>query len=96
MARSWVPPRSSWPRQRRHGFPPPSDPVLRKLDTIECRDAVLAEDGTPAPWPAADAQVGNPPFLGGNRLRTVLGDAYCKRLFAAYAGQVPAEARAHA
>jgi len=77
---------------RRHGFPAPSDPVLRKLDTIECRDAVLAEDGTPAPWPAADAQVGNPPFLGGKRLRTVLGDAYCERLFAAYAGQVPAEA----
>jgi len=77
---------------RRHGFPAPSDPVLRKLDTIECRDAVLAEDGAPAPWPAADAQVGNPPFLGGKRLRTVLGDAYCDRLFAAYAGRVPAEA----
>ena len=77
---------------RRHGFPAPSDPVLRKLDTIECRDAVLAEDGTLAPWPAADAQVGNPPFLGGKRMRTVLGDAYCERLFAAYAGQVPAEA----
>ena len=77
---------------RRHGFPAPSDPVLRKLDTIECRDAVLAEDGTPSPWPAADAQVGNPPFLGGKRLRTVLGDAYCERLFAAYTGRVPAEA----
>ena len=77
---------------RRHGFPAPSDPVLRKLDTIECRDAVLAEDGTPAPWPAADAQVGNPPFLGGKRLRSVLGDAYCDRLFAAYTGQVSAEA----
>ena len=75
---------------RRHGFPAPSDPVLRKLDTIECRDAVLAEDGMPAAWPAADAQVGNPPFLGGKRLRSVLGDAYCERLFAAYAGQVPA------
>jgi SAM-dependent methyltransferase len=30
---------------RRHGFPPPSDPVLRKLDTIECRDAILTEGG---------------------------------------------------
>lgn len=36
--------------------------------------------------------MGNPPFLGGKRLRTVLGDTYCARLFAAYAGQVPAEA----
>jgi len=59
---------------RRHGYPPPSNPVLRTLDTIACRDAVLADDGTATPWPAADAIVGNPPFLGGKRLRTVLGD----------------------
>lgn len=77
---------------RRHGFPAPSDPVLRKLDTIECRDAALAEDGAPAPWPPADAIVGNPPFLGNKLLRTVLGDGYCERLFVAYAGRVPAEA----
>jgi type II restriction/modification system DNA methylase subunit YeeA len=77
---------------RRHGFPAPSDPVLRTLDTIACRDAVLADDGSEAAWPTADVIVGNPPFLGGKRLRTVLGDAYCARLFTAYAGQVPAEA----
>ncbi len=77
---------------RRHGFPAPSDPVLRNLDTIACRDAVLADDGSQAAWPTADVIVGNPPFLGGKRMRTVLGDAYCARLFAAYAGQVPAEA----
>ncbi len=81
---------------RRHGYPAPSDPVLRTLDTIATRDALLATDdagGTVlAPWPSADAIVGNPPFLGGKRLRTVLGDTYCARLFAAYAGQVPAEA----
>ena len=77
---------------RRHGFPAPSDPVLRTLDTIACRDAVLADDGSQAAWPAANVVVGNPPFLGGKRMRTVLGDAYCARLFAAYADQVPAEA----
>jgi len=77
---------------RRHGYPAPSDPVLRTLDTIECRDAVLADGGAAAPWPSADSIVGNPPFLGGKRLRSVLGDAYCDALFAAYAGQVPAEA----
>ena len=81
---------------RRHGYPAPSNPVLRTLDTIATRDALLADDGEgatiPAPWPAADAIVGNPPFLGGKRLRTVLGDDYCTRLFATYAGQVPAEA----
>jgi len=77
---------------RRHGMPPPAEPVLRKLDTIECRDAVLAPDGTPAAWPKVDAIVGNPPFLGGKRMRRALGDDYCDRLFAAYGGTVPAEA----
>ena len=77
---------------RRHGFPAPSDPVLRTLDTIACRDAVLADNGSQAAWPTTDVIVGNPPFLGGKRMRTVLGDDYCARLFTAYAGQVPAEA----
>ncbi len=77
---------------RRNGFPPPSNPVLRSLHTIECRDAILALDGTVADWPAANAIIGNPPFLGGKRLRNVMGDAYCNRLFNAYAGRVPAEA----
>ncbi|MBV9734812.1 MAG: class I SAM-dependent DNA methyltransferase [Acidisphaera sp.] len=77
---------------RRHGFSAPSDPVLRRLDTIECRDAVLADDGAPALWPTADVIVGNPPFLGGKRMRSVLGNTYCRQLFAAYTGQVPAEA----
>ena len=39
---------------RRHGFPAPSDPVLRTLDTIACRDAVLADDGGKAAWPCVD------------------------------------------
>ena len=77
---------------RRHGFPPPSDPVLRTLDTIACRDAVLAEDGTLALWPEADVIIGNPPFLGGKRMRGILSNAYCDRLFAVYANRVSAEA----
>jgi type II restriction/modification system DNA methylase subunit YeeA len=77
---------------RNHAYPVPSNPVLRKLDTIECRDAVMAESGAQATWPTADAIVGNPPFLGGKRLRSVLGDTYCDRLFAAYVGYVSAEA----
>ena len=43
-------------------------PLLRKLDSIECRDALLAPDGkggfVEAEWPEADFIVGNPPFLG--------------------------------
>lgn len=71
---------------------PPEDPVLSNLDQIENRDALLNPDGTEAAWPNADVIVGNPPFLGGKRLRESLGDATVERLFAAYRGRVPAEA----
>jgi type II restriction/modification system DNA methylase subunit YeeA len=45
-----------------------------------------------AEWPKADAIIGNPPFLGGKRMRSGLGDDYVERLFAVYDGRVPAEA----
>ena len=43
-------------------------------------------------WPDVDFIVGNPPFLGGKRLRTELGDEYVNDLFSVYKGMVPAEA----
>ena len=43
-------------------------------------------------WPAADIIIGNPPFLGGKRLRAELGDDYVERLFVLYDGRVPREA----
>jgi type II restriction/modification system DNA methylase subunit YeeA len=67
-------------------------PILRKLDSIECRDALLTASGEEAEWPEADFIVGNPPFLGGKLLRRGLGDAYVEALFSAFAGKVPAEA----
>ena len=36
--------------------------------------------------------IGNPPFLGGKRLITNLGEDYVSRMFATYAARVPAEA----
>ena len=69
-----------------------TEPILSTLDQIEARDALLDADGREAAWPQADVIVGNPPFLGGKRLRTGLGDAQVERLFAAYAGRVPREA----
>lgn len=77
---------------RRNGFTSFPDPILSVLDQIECRDAVLNADGTEAQWPAADAIVGNPPFLGGKLMRATMGDAYVNALFAAYEDVVPAEA----
>lgn len=71
---------------------PPPDPVLSNLDQIENRDALLNPDGTEAEWPTVDVIIGNPPFLGGKRLRDSLGDAAVERLFAAYKRRVPAEA----
>ena len=68
------------------------EPILRKLDAIEQRDAVLNADGSEAQWPEADLIIGNPPFLGGKKLRAGLGDDYVERLFKAYEGRVPAEA----
>ncbi|MCX6028537.1 MAG: class I SAM-dependent DNA methyltransferase [Chloroflexi bacterium] len=43
-------------------------------------------------WPAANVIIGNPPFLGGKRLRSELGDAYVDGLFKLYDGRVPREA----
>ncbi len=77
---------------RRNGFSEVRDPILRPLDTIECRDAVLTPDGGEPDWPAADVVIGNPPFLGGKLQITHLGEDYVSRMFATYAGRVPAEA----
>ena len=77
---------------RRNGFSEARDPILKPLDTIECRDAILTPDGTEPDWPEADVVLGNPPFLGGNRLISNLGEDYVSRIFATYAGRVPAAA----
>jgi type II restriction/modification system DNA methylase subunit YeeA len=71
-------------------------PLLRKLDSIECRDALLAPDGKGgfkrAEWPDADFIIGNPPLLGGKLVRSGLGDETVEALFKIYEGRVPAEA----
>lgn len=77
---------------RRRGFGALANPVLRPLDTIACRDALLEPDGSPAEWPEADFIVGNPPWLGGKMLRRDLGGPTVDRMLAAYRGRVPAEA----
>ena len=77
---------------RRHGFREDRDPILKPLDTIECRDAVLTPDGQEPEWPEADVVIGNPPFLGGKRLRGVLGDEYVERLRRLYGERIHGEA----
>jgi type II restriction/modification system DNA methylase subunit YeeA len=74
---------------RRNGFEASRNPILRSLNTIENRDAVLNADGTRAEWPKADVVVGNPPFLGGKRVLGELGKEYVDALRKAYAGTLP-------
>ena len=77
---------------RRNGFNESRDPILKPLETIECRDAILTAEGGEPEWPEADVVIGNPPFLGGKLLNTHLGEDYVSRIFAVYEGRVPAEA----
>ncbi|MCY4437642.1 MAG: N-6 DNA methylase [Chloroflexi bacterium] len=73
---------------RRNGFSEARDPILKPLDTIECRDAILTPDNTEPDWPKADVVIGNPPFLGNRRMRRELGDAVADALPAVYADWV--------
>ncbi|WP_299131936.1 DNA methyltransferase [uncultured Amaricoccus sp.] len=77
---------------RANGFEASRNPILRPLETIECRDAILNEDGTRAEWPDADVVVGNPPFLGGGRHIRELGVTYTSALRQAFRGIVPESA----
>lgn len=75
--------------RRLHGYGWKEDPILDPLDHIECRDALINADGSEAAWPAADAVVGNPPFVGDRKMRAELGSAYTEQLRALYTGRVP-------
>ena len=77
---------------RRNGFSGARDPILEPLETIECRDAILAADGGEPAWPEADAVIGNPPFLGGKLLRGILGGAYVEALQRLYGARIHGEA----
>ena len=78
-----------------NGFAYVRDPILKPLDTIEQRDAVLdltdPEHPSEPAWPSATVIIGNPPFIGGKLLRASLGDEYVDALFTVYGGRVPRE-----
>ena len=72
----------------KNGYPIRKNPILQPLDHIENRDAVLNADGSEAQWPAVDAIIGNPPFLGDKKMRNELGNDYTEALRKCYAGRV--------
>jgi hypothetical protein len=53
----------------------PALPLDSLDNNIVCQDALFSE------WQKADAIIGNPPFLGGHRIRKELGDNYTKKVF---------------
>ncbi|MDR5729272.1 MAG: class I SAM-dependent DNA methyltransferase, partial [Terriglobia bacterium] len=71
----------------------PTEPILRKLDNIQHRDAILTHDANGKPvepeWPEAEFITSNPPFLGDKRMRGELGDEYVDELRTLYKGRVP-------
>lgn len=73
----------------RNNFNLSKNPILKKLDQIDCRDAVLTADGFEADWPNVDFIVGNPPFLGGQRMLAELGSDYMSHLRAMFEDRVP-------
>ncbi len=75
---------------RRNGFSEARAPILKPLDTIECRDAILKPDGMEPDWPATDVVIGNPPFLGYSPQRETLGHEYTEAMRRLYEGAVPA------
>jgi type II restriction/modification system DNA methylase subunit YeeA len=64
----------------KHGYNLPNNPVLKDLKYIECRDALLNEDGSEAIWKEADFIIGNPPFLGNKKMIGILGETYVNQL----------------
>ena len=72
-----------------NGYGANRNPILQPLEQIENRDALLNDDGSEASWPAADAIIGNPPFVGDKKMLRELGEDYANRLRTIYAGRVP-------
>jgi hypothetical protein len=62
------------------------------VDLVVASVVVPIRTASEAPWPRADAVVGNPPFLGGSKKRRELGDDYFEALASVFGGRVPAGA----
>ena len=73
---------------RRSGFDIGRKPILKPLTTIECRNAIINDDDTPAVWPRVDVVVGNPPYLGAKLLKRKLGVPKTEAIRALYEGRL--------
>lgn len=74
---------------RQNGWQHSINPILKPLDGIQNRDALLNKDGTESEWPKADVIVGNPPFLGTKKQWSELGREYTDKMRSVYGSRVP-------
>ncbi len=79
-----------WMREKNFGVS--KNPILKPLETIECRDALLKVDGTESEWPEADVIIGNPPFLGDKLMIAAMGLDYVSTIREVYRTRVPGAA----
>lgn len=81
--------------RRDNGFGDPPEPILRPLEMIRQRDAILTYDASGQPaepeWPLVDVIIGNPPFLGDKKMRRKLGDKYVDDLRSLYGNRIPGQ-----
>lgn len=63
-----------------HGYSVSENPILKPLDNIQCRDALINEDGSECEWPESDVIIGNPPFIGNKKMISELGEKYVSHL----------------
>jgi type II restriction/modification system DNA methylase subunit YeeA len=79
-----------------NGYGTPAEPILRRMDNFQNKDAVLDLTDPAQPrepdWPAVDFIIGNPPFLGGSRVWEELGREYQQNLWQVYRDRVPGAA----
>jgi type II restriction/modification system DNA methylase subunit YeeA len=74
---------------RKNGFDVDRKPILKPLNNIECRDALINPDGSAAIWPEVDVIIGNPPFLGDKKMIRKLTEPYVKAVRSLYKNNLP-------
>lgn len=75
---------------RRNGFDIGRKPILKPLTNIECRNAIVNDDGSAATWPASTVVVGNPPYLGAKLMKRRLGVRETGAIRKVFEGRLPA------
>ena len=82
--------------KKRNGIPFELDsPILEPFTNFQLMSAITAQTNAgrwyEPDWPEAEFIVGNPPFLGGKKLREALGDTEVDAMFEIWKGRVAAE-----